>query len=236
LIDTGEGKPAWIQALKSVLASENASIDRAILTHWHPDHIGGVKDLLGHSVDVVVHKNQPHEGWEDIKDGQRFETAGATLRAFHCPGHTTDHMALILEEEDAMFTGDNVLGHGTAVFEDLITYVKSLEGMSAQFSGRAYPGHGAVIEDGKSKVIEYIKHRKEREDQVLGVLSGSAGGPKSKSWGSMEIVKIIYKDYPENLHQPAERGILQVLNKLSEEGQVEHDGDGKWRVTGKAAL
>ena len=50
-------------------------------------------------------------------------------------------MAFVLEEENAMFTGDNVLGHGTAVFEDLAVYLDSLTRMREQFHGRAYPGH-----------------------------------------------------------------------------------------------
>lgn len=168
----------------------------------------------------------------NIGDGQKFETTGATLRSFHCPGHTTDHMALILEEEGAMFTGDNVLGQGTAVFEDLATYMKSLERMSTQFAGRAYPGHGPVIEDGKAKVLEYIKHRKEREAQVLGVL----GQEKEGAWTSMGIVKIIYKDYPQNLWEPAEKGILQILGKLLKEGKVIHDEVGIWSLNRKSTL
>lgn len=63
------------------------------------------------------------------------------MRAFHCPGHTADHMVFVLEEESAMFTGDNVLGHGTAVFENLTVYLDSLSRMREQFRGRAYPGH-----------------------------------------------------------------------------------------------
>jgi endoribonuclease LACTB2 len=90
--------------LKKALTDENATVDRAIITHWHPDHVGGITDLLTFSPDTQIYKNEPWEGQEDIQDGQRFETYGATLRAFHSPGHTTDHMALILEEEDAMFT------------------------------------------------------------------------------------------------------------------------------------
>ena len=50
-------------------------------------------------------------------------------------------MAFVLEEESAMFTGDNVLGHGTAVFEELAVYLDSLSRMREQFRGRAYPGH-----------------------------------------------------------------------------------------------
>ena len=234
LIDTGEGKPAWVQSLKSVLSTEQATVERAILTHWHPDHIGGVSDLLQLCPSAQVFKNNPSDGQLDILPGQTFETVGATLRAFHCPGHTVDHMALVLEEESAMFTGDNVLGHGTAVFEDLSTYMDSLHRMSKQFDGRAYPGHGAVIEDGKSKIFEYIRHREEREGQILEVL-GTEGG-EDDSWSSMEIVKVIYKDVPEILHLPAERGVLQVLDKVVREGRVEHiDPSNRWRLVQNTA-
>ncbi|KAF2121793.1 beta-lactamase-like protein [Lophiotrema nucula] len=233
LIDTGEGKPEWIKSLKSVLEDEKITIERTILTHWHHDHIEGVPDLLKASPDTKVYKHDPQDGWLNISDEQKFETEGATLKAYHSPGHTKDHMALILEEEDAMFTGDNVLGQGTAVFEDLATYMKSLNGMSKQFKGRAYPGHGPVIEDGPAKVLEYIKHRKQREQQVLDVLAQEKAG----GWTSMDIVKVIYKDYPENLYIPAEQGILQILRKLLKEGKVTHDeGKGTWALSGKSSL
>jgi glyoxylase-like metal-dependent hydrolase (beta-lactamase superfamily II) len=233
LIDTGEGKPEWMKSIKSVLDKEKISIDRALLTHWHGDHIQGVPDLLEASPKTQVFKKDPHEGWSDISDGQKFETEGATLRAFFSPGHTTDHMAFVLEEEDAMFTGDNVLGQGTAVFEDLSAYMKSLDSMSKAFKGRAYPGHGPVIDDGPAKVLEYIKHRKLREKQVLDVL----GQEKEGGWTSMDIVKVIYKDYPENLYAPAERGILQILEKLLKEGKVVHDEKkGTWSLSGKSSL
>lgn len=244
LIDTGEGKPAWLASLKTVLASENASISQAILTHWHPDHVGGVSDLLQLSPGLSIFKHAPtaDSTQQPIADGQRFATAGATLRAFHCPGHTTDHMALVLEDEDAMFTGDNVLGQGTAVFEDLAAYMDSLDGMQRQFAGRAYPGHGPVVEDGRAKIHEYIAHRREREHQVLGVMSGKSEASESESggargWKAMDLVKVIYKDYPENLHAPAEGGLLQVLRKLEKEGRVVFRSEtDTWSLGSKPAL
>ena len=255
LIDTGEGKPIWSQSLGKALSDDSASIDRVILTHWHPDHVSGVKDAktLPGCADAKVYKNQTGEGEDhvaegqvfkytpdpthiDFKDGDVFKTEGATLRAFHCPGHTVDHMGFILEEEDAMFTGDNVLGHGTAVFEDLAAYMDSLERMQHQFSGRAYPGHGDVIEDGKAKIKEYIAHRKEREQQVLAVMKEKPPERDGDGWKSMSIVKIIYKDYPEHLHGPAEGSVVHVLRKMEVDGRVRHCSDGSWKLTEKAAL
>jgi endoribonuclease LACTB2 len=236
LVDTGEGNRIWPEHLKKALSDDDISVDQVVLTHWHPDHVGGVKDVLATAPDAKVYKNQtrPGSGEEDIPDGHIFRTEGATLRAFYCPGHAIDHVALILEEEDAMFTGDNVLGHGTAVFEDLATYIDSLERMQHQFSGRAYPAHGAVIDDGRAKIREYISHRKEREDQILGVLKQKPESGKD-GWSSMGVVKVVYKDYPENLHAPAEGGVVQVLKKLAGEGKVEKAGE-KWCLTQKSAL
>lgn len=171
---------------------------------------------------------------EDITDGQKFGVDGATVRAFHCPGHTKDHMALILEEEDAIFTGDNVLGHGTAVFEDLPTYLDSLAQMGRQVNGRGYPGHGAVIDDSKAKIMEYIDHRAMREREVIEVLGQ---GTEGEGLGSMELVKIIYQDVPENLHFAAARGVVQILEKLVGEGKAYHNEEANtWTLNRKAAL
>ena len=219
-------------------------VSQAIITHWHHDHQGGIKDLLEFSPNTTIFKSQPSEGQLDIADGQSFQVEGASLQAVFSPGHTQDHMSLILKEEDAMFTGDNVLGHGTAVFEDLLVYLKSLETMRVMFQGRAYPGHGAVIEDGPSKIREYIKHRQEREDQVVQVLKSSRSSPGSEAsnaqlepWTSMEIVKIVYRDVPENLHLPANGGVVQILRKLRSEDKVVEDSQSeKWRLKERAAL
>lgn len=149
-------------------------------------------------------------------------------------------MSLILEEEDAMFTGDNVLGQGTAVFEDLSAYLNSLQKMKGMFSGRVYPGHGPVIDDGKVRIGDYIQHRQQREEQVIEVLSSPRSSGETKDaaeWDSMEIVKVIYKDVPESLHVPAHGGVMQVLRKLQEEDRIAVDpSTNRWRMKSRATL
>lgn len=258
LIDTGEGKPSWAAALKKTLAEEKATISSALISHWHPDHVGGIQDLLAWSPQTTVFKKDPDHGQEDIHDGQEFTlswdgsgddsgSSSLTLTAHHTPGHTTDHVVFFLAQENALFTADNVLGQGTAVFEDLATYLASLHKMRSLpgFTGRAYPGHGPVIDDGRARIDEYIAHRQQREDQVVQTLQGSRDETKTTSgeatsvaaWVPMELVKVIYRDVPENLHLPALGGVMQVLQKLEKEGRARKEGGGdRWVLTDRSSL
>ncbi|SPO05087.1 probable metallo-beta-lactamase domain protein [Cephalotrichum gorgonifer] len=224
LIDTGDGCPSWIAALKRTLAEEKAVVDSVLITHWHHDHTNGIPQVRELYPRATVYKHDADDSQAEISEGQTFTVEGASLVAAHTPGHTEDHMVFHFQEEDALFAGDNVLGHGTAVFEDLSTYLASLDRMKGIFRGRAYPGHGAVVEDGPGKILEYIRHRKTRETQVLEVLnSRKPGADGPGAWSVMELVKIIYKDVPEELHEPASGGVMQILRKLESDGRVSCD-------------
>lgn len=233
LLDTGEkNKQEYIGELKKVLAEESIVIDNIVVTHWHYDHIGGLED-------VKSILNNGHKSWkyprsdekEDVhsinylNDGQELSVEGASLRVHHTPGHTTDHIVLHLEEENAVFSGDCILGEGTTVFEDLYDYMRSLSHILQMNPSIIYPGHGPVIEAPTEKIQQYINHRNMRESQIKEVLS-----ERNNLLTEMEIVKILYKDTPESLYQAAAKNVNQHLLKLEKEGTVIRNEDG-WRLS-----
>lgn len=90
---------------------------------------------------------------------------------------------------------------------------------------------GTVIEDGRAKIEEYIAHRKQREEEILQALRDIGEGATS-----MELVKVVYKDVPESLHEPAANGVGQVLQKLEGEGKVAQRQHERWQIADKATL
>jgi glyoxylase-like metal-dependent hydrolase (beta-lactamase superfamily II) len=131
-----------------------------------------------------------------------------------------------MEDSNALFTGDSILGQGTAVFENLTTYLSSLKKQLNLKPTTLYPGHGPVIQgkEATEKIQEYISHRQQREDEIAKVMTDAEG-----EVAAMDIVKVIYARYPQSLWAAAERGVILHLEKLRDEGKAKESG-GKWTL------
>lgn len=239
LIDAGDADvEEYQQNLKSLMQSEKAVIAHLIVTHWHHDHIGGVKNIYNSDCKIWKHKRDPDDApdaelpssipvnW--LQDGQEISVEGATVKVHHTPGHSTDHIVLTLAEENVLFSADCILGEGTTVFEDLYHYMKSLKRILDLKPGTIYPGHGNIIEEPLSKIEYYISHRNKREEQIFNTLKENAG----KLMDEMDLVKIIYVDTPEQLWLAAAHNVSHHLQKLTKEKKLIHqavDGESKWQ-------
>lgn len=235
LLDAGQGGfPEYVENLKSFLSEQNVSVERIIISHWHHDHIGALGDLqksIFSRLDSLppVHKFVRKEPEPDLpqgyilkrlEDNEEFQVDGATLRVLFTPGHTSDHAALYLKEEEAIFSGDCILGEGTAVFEDLHDLMLSLEKILHENPALIYPGHGPVVENAKEKIEYYLNHRRQREKQILEAIK-SSGRPVTAT----KIVTTVYNDTPANLLAAAELNVMHHLEKLVKEKKIRQDGD-----------
>jgi endoribonuclease LACTB2 len=249
LLDTGSGLDEYMPVLEEAISTAGCKdIEGIVLTHAHPDHIGGVNQVRGHfGQDIPVYKmpwptdaglsgpggdvspiaiDNPDTladgALELIGDGDRVETEGATLRAIFTPGHAPDHLCYVLEEEQNLFSGDNVLGIGTTVIPatsgDLGDYMSSLKRALVENPSQIYPAHGPRIDGGTAKIQEYLDHRRARERQVLEALEAGDQDP-------MTMVKRIYVGYPENLHMAAAQSVTSHLKKLERDGTVRSHAD-----------
>ena len=223
LIDTGAGVPEYLPLFAAYLERRGwARPERIVLTHRHRDHMGGVTPLRerfpGIPVAKMIFKDAAlPEGIRDLHDGQPVAGDGVTLIPIHTPGHASDHLCYYLPEEQALFTGDLILGGSTTVIPDedgdLGQYLDSLRRVQGLGVRRIYPAHGPVIEDAPGKIQEYLDHRMLRERQILEMLGGGARTIP-------DMVKAIYTDVPVALHGHAAMSVHSHLKKLKQEGRV----------------
>ncbi len=231
LLDTGSGRPEYLPILKQALAGEAgaAEIAEIVVTHVHPDHLGGAADVLRHFGAVPVRK-MPWPGrdeafelaLEPLAHGDIVRVEGATLRAVYTPGHARDHLCFYLEEERALFSGDLILGAGTTVIPsdggDMAQYLDSLERLLELPLACIYPAHGPKIERAHDKIREYLAHRRERERQILQALREGVSAIPA-------IVERIYVGTPPALYPAAGQSVLSHLVKLERERRAARSVD-----------
>jgi len=211
--------------IEQVEAMGAKKIEKILLTHIHSDHCGGALALRKRcGAQLGIHRSRRgYLGGEDFQydDNERISFGEGELHVLHTPGHESGHCCFYESGDKVLFSGDNILGYGTAVIHppdgNMTDYLASLERLLGFDISLILPGHGPLIGKPEAKIREYIKHRLEREQQVLAALRGGRN-----SIG--DITQLIYVDVSPALQRVAEFSVQAHLEKLMREGRVKKEG------------
>ncbi len=239
IIDPGPADAAHLDAVAAAVAGETVS--HLVVTHTHRDHSPGaipLKARLGGRIagcaPLVLSDDGPRAdaGFDPdyapdqvLEDGEAIAGPGWTLRAVHTPGHTSNHLCFALEEEQALFTGDHVMGWSTTVVAppdgDMAAYMASLARLVARSDALYYPTHGAPVKEPQRMARHLMAHRRQREAQILAQLDT---GPRSIA----AMVQQMYAAIDPRLWPAAGLSVLAHLVDLGARGAVVQDGE-TWR-------
>lgn len=169
IIDPGSAAESHLDAIAAEVG--DAGSVRILLTHDHPDHSGGARQLA-RRLDARVHALASGT----LREGSVIPTDEGDLVALETPGHSPDHLAFHWPEADAVFCGDLMMGGlDTSVVAapegDLALYLASLERLRELRCRVIYPAHGSAFTDPDAALDRYVAHRAERERQVLDAIA-----------------------------------------------------------------
>ena len=235
IIDPGPNIPSHITAVLDAVRDE--TVTDIVVTHTHIDHSPATPHVKA-ATGATTWGFGPH-GTKDtgerveegadydfvpdrtLHDGAFVEGSGWTLESIHTPGHTSNHICLVLKEENVMFSGDHVMGWSTSVISppdgNMGSYLQSLEKLLTRKEVRYWPTHGPAIEKPQEFVRAFIAHRKKREEDIEACL-------KSGLYKIPLIVKELYTSVDPKLYGAAGRSVLAHLAHMAETGRVVCDG------------
>jgi glyoxylase-like metal-dependent hydrolase (beta-lactamase superfamily II) len=229
VIDPGPDMPEHVQAL---LTAAPGRIERILVTHTHRDHSPAALPLAAATGAPVLGRRALHAQWQDPGFAPRQELAGGerivlglgtTLRVIHTPGHASNHLCYLLEEEKLLFTGDHVMQGSTVVINppdgDMRAYLDALQDLLQEDLHWLAPGHGFLVAEPHAVLRGLIAHRLRREAKVLAAVRTHPGARVQA------LLPRVYDDVNATLHPVAARSLYAHLLKLQADGAaVERDG------------
>jgi len=178
LIDTGTGKENGrnISKIKELLNGRD--LDIIVLTHFHYDHIGGLRGIQNEfgseafagagDAPFIANGDSAYtlSGWfgdelghadiTELMEGDVIDLGEHRLRVVNTPGHTCGSICLYDEVTNSLFSGDTVFARGigrtdfpTGSTDELIRSLKKLSSMDI---GALYPGHMNAVSDGNEAI------------------------------------------------------------------------------------
>lgn len=240
VIDPGPADADHVEALLGDL--DGAPVDAIVVTHTHRDHSPGARLLQARTGAPIVgcgpHRaarelaenelpildasaDREHRPDRELGDGERLHGEGWTLTALATPGHTMNHLAFALAEENALFSGDHVMAWSTSIVAppdgSMRAYMASLERLKERSESIYWPGHGGPVREPRRFVRGLFAHRRQREAAIRARLAaGDADIPA--------IVRAVYQGLNPKLLGAAALSVFAHMEDLVERGLVVTDG------------
>lgn len=230
LVDAGFDQPDTKLELENVLKENGLATPRTIiLTHSHPDHAPGVRQLIEWDPDVYCHLLEKQSTldvispWKELSflyDGDILKVADEEIRIIHAPGHTAGQLNLYIPSQQVLIAGDNIVAKGTSWIGppdgDMSDYIQTLNRLKQLKINRIGPGHGDWVINPYEHIEFVIQRRLHRENQIKDLLK------EHKQLTSIDLTKMIYEQtiHP-SVFEVAKRTTEAHLFKLMKEGFVD---------------
>jgi glyoxylase-like metal-dependent hydrolase (beta-lactamase superfamily II)/8-oxo-dGTP pyrophosphatase MutT (NUDIX family) len=230
VIDPGPALDTHVETLMQVTQGRIRAI---LVTHTHPDH-SPAATLLKAKTGAPLYGLAPPAGARQdqtfvpdfvVSHGARLPLGGCVLRVLHTPGHASNQVCYLLEEEGILFTGDHIMQGSTVVIDppdgNMDAYLASLYTIQTLELSWLAPGHGFLMDQPQAAIGRLIAHRLRREGKILDQLRRI--GPASID----QLLPAVYDDVPPDRHWLAQRSLLAHLQKLRGD-DLARESQGTW--------
>jgi glyoxylase-like metal-dependent hydrolase (beta-lactamase superfamily II) len=220
VVDPGPDDAGHVRALAQAGAGR---IRWIVVTHTHLDHSPAAAALAAITGAEVIGFDARDDFVPDQSVSEGFTVAGDgfVLRALHTPGHASNHLCWLLDDERMLFSGDHIMGGSTVVIAppdgDMAVYLDSLRRLLVLDPAldSIAPGHGPLLTDPAVVINDVIAHRLHRQERVADALREA--GPASVD----DLLGVVYADVVrEELRPVAAKSLWAHLRKLAADGRA----------------
>ena len=232
LIDPGPDLPEHVDALERICAGRLRWI---LVTHTHRDHSPAAHNLAARTGAELLGNVIANDGFQDesfsgaraLAQDDRLATDEFSIRALLTPGHVSNHICYLVEEDGLLMTGDHIMGGSTVVIVpphgNMQHYIESLRRMLNYEVRFLAPGHGDLIDQPRAEIEHLIAHRLKREAKVVDALHGLGSA-------TIEVLTpVVYDDVDAIMHPWAALSLHAHLLKLRDDGRA-REQDARWTM------